>query len=170
MKALFQNKWSVIGIAIFCSILWGSAFPVLKVSYEELQMNVDDTIAKIVFAGYRFFLAGLILLIGLFITNRKALLLTKRQIPILLLFGVIQTALQYFFFYNGLANTTGMKGAILTASGTFFTVLIAHYFYVNDRMNWQKAVGLVAGFAGIIAANWGQEFQMSFHLTGEGYM
>src|SRR5690625_2183577 len=170
MQKYLTTKWIVISIAIFCSILWGSAFPVLKVSYEELQMGADDTIAKIVFAGYRFFLAGLILLIGLFITNRKALLLTKRQIPILLLFGVIQTALQYFFFYNGLANTTGMKGAILTASGTFFTVLIAHYFYVNDRMTWQKVIGLIAGFTGVVLANWGQGFQFSFQFTGEGYM
>lgn len=170
MKKYLTKKWFVISIAIFCSILWGSAFPVLKVSYEELQMAADDTMAKVVFAGMRFLLAGLILLIGLFFVNRKALFVTRKQIPVLILFGVVQTALQYFFFYNGLAHTTGMKGAILTSSGTFFTVVLAHYFYVNDRMNWQKTVGLIAGFAGIIVANWGQEFQLSFQLTGEGYM
>lgn len=170
MQKYLTKKWIVISIAIFCSILWGSAFPVLKVSYEELQMVADDTIAKVVLAGMRFLLAGLILLIGLLLFNRKALIVTRKQIPILVLFGIIQTALQYFFFYNGLANTTGMKGAILTSSGTFFTVVLAHYFYVNDRMNWQKAIGLIAGFAGIIVANWGQEFQMSFQFTGEGYM
>jgi len=170
MKKYLTKKWAVISIAVFCSILWGSAFPVLKVSYEELQMVADDTIAKVVFAGMRFLLAGLILLIGLFFVNRKALKVTRKQIPILILFGVVQTALQYFFFYNGLANTSGMKGAILTSSGTFFTVVLAHYFYVNDRMNWQKLIGLIAGFAGIVIANWGQEFQMSFQLTGEGYM
>lgn len=170
MQKYLTKKWIVISIAIFCSILWGSAFPVLKVSYEELQMVADDTIAKVVLAGMRFLLAGLILLIGLLFFNRKALIVTRKQIPILVLFGIIQTALQYFFFYNGLANTTGMKGAILTSSGTFFTVVLAHYFYVNDRMNWQKAIGLIAGFAGIIVANWGQEFQMSFQFTGEGYM
>ncbi len=170
MKKYLTKKWFVISIAIFCSILWGSAFPVLKVSYEEMQMAADDTIVKVVFAGMRFLLAGLILLIGLFFVNRRALIVTRKQIPILILFGIVQTALQYFFFYNGLANTTGMKGAILSSSGTFFTVVLAHYFYVNDRMNWQKTIGLIGGFAGIIVANWGQAFQMSFQLTGEGYM
>lgn len=170
MEKYLTKKWIVISIAVFCSILWGSAFPVLKVTYAELQMVADDTIAKVVLAGMRFLLAGLILLGGMFFINRKALLVTRRQIPILILFGVIQTALQYYFFYNGLANTTGMKGAILTSSGTFFTVILAHYFYVNDRMNWQKTIGLIAGFAGIVVANWGQSFQMSFQLTGEGYM
>ena len=170
MKKYLTNKWSVISIAIFCSILWGSAFPVLKVSYEELQMVPEDTIAKVVFAGMRFLLAGLILLVGLFFINKKALFVSRKQIPVLILFGITQTALQYFFFYNGLAKTTGMKGAILASSGTFFTVMLAHYFYVNDKMNWQKTIGLIAGFAGIVIANWGQGFQMSFQLTGEGYM
>lgn len=170
MKKLLTTKWVVITIAIFCAILWGSAFPVLKVSYEELQMSAEDTIAKIVFAGYRFLLAGIILIVGVFFTNRKALKVTKRQLLVLTLFGLIQTSLQYYFFYNGLANTTGLKGAILTASGTFFTVILAHYFYVNDRMNWQKVVGLIAGFAGVIVANWGQGFQLSFQMKGEGYM
>lgn len=170
MKEFLTKKWIVIGIAVFCSILWGSAFPVLKVGYTELQMDPNDTIAKIVFAGMRFMLAGLILLVGILLVNRKALLVTRRQIPVLILFGVVQTALQYFFFYNGLAKTSGMQGAILVSSGTFFTVLLAHFFYRNDRMNWQKTVGLIAGFGGIIVANWGQEFQLNFQLTGEGYM
>ncbi|MBT2217337.1 EamA family transporter [Virgibacillus dakarensis] len=170
LKHYLTQKWIVISIAIFCSILWGSAFPVLKISYEELQMAADDTIAKIVFAGMRFLLAGLMLLVGMLIAKPKALLVTKRQAMFLVIFGVVQTALQYFFFYNGLANTSGMKGALLSASGTFFTVLLAHFFYSNDRLNWPKAIGLVAGFCGIIVANWGQEFQLSFTLTGEGFM
>lgn len=170
MKSLFQNKWSVIGIAVFCSILWGSAFPVLKVSYEELQMAPDDTIAKIVFAGGRFLLAGLIVLVILLFMNAKSILVTRRQFMVLIILGVVQTALQYYFFYNGLAKVTGMQGSILNASGTFFAVLLAHYYYKNDRLNWQKTVGLIAGFGGIILSNWGQEFSLSFQFTGEGFM
>lgn len=58
----FKNRYWVIVIAVFCSVLWGSAFPVLKVSYAELGMAPDDPIAKIVFAGLRFLLAALLLL------------------------------------------------------------------------------------------------------------
>ncbi|WP_138417795.1 DMT family transporter [Aquibacillus sediminis] len=170
MKGIFQNKWSVIAIAVFCSILWGSAFPVLKVSYEELQMAPDDTIAKIVFAGGRFLLAGLIVLAFLLISNPKQIKITAKQLLVLVILGLVQTTLQYYFFYNGLAKVSGMQGAILSSSGTFFAVLLAHYYYKNDRMNWQKTVGLIAGFSGIIIANWGQAFQFSFTLTGEGYM
>lgn len=170
MKKLFQNKWSVIAIAIFCSILWGSAFPVLKVSYEVFQIAGDDIIAKVVFAGLRFLLAGLIVLGLLLFIRPKSIRVTRKQFFVLLLLGLVQTALQYFFFYNGLAKVSGMQGAILNSAGTFFTVLLAHYFYVNDRMNWKKAIGLIAGFTGIIVANWGQSFEFGFSFTGEGYM
>ncbi|GAA0420886.1 MAG: DMT family transporter [Bacillota bacterium] len=170
MDSMLKRKWVVVCIAIFCSILWGSAFPVLKVSYEELQMAKDDTIAKIVFAGMRFLLAGLILLVGLIFSNPKKLFVTKRQILFLVIFGILQTSLQYFFFYNGLAEVSGMQGAILLSSGTFFTVVLAHFFYTNDRINWKKTVGLMAGFAGIIVANWGEELKLTFQVTGEGYM
>lgn len=170
MKSVYQNKWAVIGIAIFCSVLWGSAFPVLKVSYVEMQMASDDTIAKTVFAGMRFLLAGMIILLGLIITNPGRLIVTRRQILILALLGLIQTAVQYYFFYNGLANVSGMQGAILSSAGTFFVILIAHFFYKNDRLSWKKVIGLTAGFTGIIVANWGQGLELSFQLTGEGYM
>ena len=127
VQGIFQNKWSVIAIAIFCSILWGSAFPVLKVSYIELQMAPDDVIAKIVFAGIRFLHAGLLVLGFLLITQPKRILVTRRQFFVLIILGIVQTALQYFFFYNGLAKVTGMQGAILSTAGTFFTVIIAHF-------------------------------------------
>lgn len=37
-------------------------------------------------------------------------------------------------------------------------------------MSWQKAIGLLAGFTGIIVANWGQALEVSFRFTGEGFM
>ncbi len=157
----------VIGLAIFCSLLWGSAFPVLKIGYVELQMAKDDTIAQIVFAGMRFFLAGVLILAFLFITNRKQLFVKRSSIVILVLFGVIQTALQYFFFYNGLAKVSGMQGSILTSSGTFLAVFLAHFFYQDDKLNWKKAIGILTGIAGIIVANWGKDLQFTFHWTGK---
>ncbi|NGP45162.1 DMT family transporter [Bacillaceae bacterium SIJ1] len=170
MRNIFKEKWGAILIAIFCSVLWGSAFPVLKISYEELDMAPDDVVAKIVFAGMRFLLAGVVILFCLFFYNKRKLFVTKKQFLFLVLFGAVQTGLQYFFFYNGLAKVSGMQGSILQSSGIFFVILLAHFFYQNDRITLNKIFGLIAGFAGIIFANWGQELQLSFHVTGEGYM
>ena len=167
---MFQNRWGVLGIAVVCTFLWGSAFPVLKLSNTELQIAAQDPIAQIVFAGMRFLLAGLILLAFLFITNRSQLKVKRTHLPLLILFGIIQTAVQYYFFYIGLSNVSGIQGAILSSSSIFLAVILAHFYYKNDHLNGKKAIGILAGFAGIIIANWGQEFQFDFQLAGEGFM
>ncbi|NCU17504.1 DMT family transporter [Pallidibacillus pasinlerensis] len=170
MNSIFQNKWTVIGFAVICTLLWGSAFPVLKLSNIELQIQSGDVIAQIVFAGMRFLLAGLFILFFMLFTNRKKLLFKKSQVWIVILFGMIQTSLQYFFFYNGLAKVSGMQGALLSSSGTFLAVIVAHFYYKNDHLNWKKAIGILTGFVGIVLANWGESFQFQFQITGEGFM
>lgn len=170
MKNIFQNKWAVIGFAAICALLWGSAFPVLKISNIELKIASGDPIAQIVFAGIRFLLAGLILLVFLFFTNRRRLIIKPSHIMIVILFGIIQTSLQYYFFYIGLSKVSGMQGALLSSSGTFLAVILAHFYYKNDHLNWKKSIGILTGFVGIILANWGQTFQFQFSLTGEGFM
>lgn len=164
------NKFWVIGIAVFCSILWGSAFPVLKLSYEELGMAGEDLTAKIVFAGMRFMMAALLLLLIVFLFDRKSLKVSWRQLPAIIGLGLLSTSLQYFFFYNGLAHTSGMKAAILNSSGVFFVVFLAHFIYTNDRLDWRKLFGLVTGFGGIVLANWGQDASLNFSFMGEGFM
>ncbi|MFK2826197.1 DMT family transporter [Bacillus sp. B190/17] len=164
------NKYWVIAIAVFCSILWGSAFPVLKFSYAELGMSGDDLTAKIVFAGMRFMMAALLLLFVMFMIDRKALKIHWRQLPAIVSLGLLSTSLQYFFFYNGLAHTSGMKAAILNSSGTFFIVFLAHFVYSDDRLDWRKVFGLTTGFGGIMLANWGQDASLSFSFFGEGFM
>jgi len=93
------------------------------------------------------------------------------QFKFLFILGFFQTALQYFFFYNGLANTTGVKGSILTTLGVFFIVLVSHFVYHNDKLNIKKIIGLVLGFAGVVIVNLNQgRFDFSFVFVGEGFI
>lgn len=38
----------------------------------------------------------------------------------------------------------------MNATGTFFSVLLAHFIYKNDRLSMNKIVGCVVGFAGVM--------------------
>ena len=164
------NKYWVIIIALFCAVLWGSAFPVLKVSYAELGIAPNDRYAIIVLAGIRFFIASLLIFALIVGGIRQSPKVKRKMLPQLFLLGLLQISLQYFFFYNGLAHTTGMKGAILSSAGIFFVVLFAHFVYVNDRLDWRKIIGLIAGFAGIVIINSGQNFTFDFSWQGEGFL
>ena len=157
-------------IAIFCSILWGSAFPVLKITYEEMLLSSGDYGARMMLAAIRFLLAGLLLLLVVRLGVRQTVRIKRKFWPALALLGILQISLQYFFFYNGLAKTSGMKAAILQSSSIFFIVLLAHFYYKNDRLSWSKIFGLTTGFIGIVLINWGETFTLEFSVTGEGFL
>src|SRR5699024_12807403 len=103
-----KRKWIVISIAIFCSILWGSAFPVLKIRYEEMQMAANDPIAKIVLAGMRSLLAGLMLLAGMLLFNKRSHVVTKRQVRFSGVLCIRHKAYLYFLCYQLLSYPSGI--------------------------------------------------------------
>lgn len=168
-QPLFARKNVVWLSAAFCCLLWGSAYPAIKSGYEIFQIAADDIPSKIVFAGYRFLFAGLLLLL-LAIAQRKPIgRLSSRQFGQLTLLGVTQTSLQYIFFYIGLAFTTGVKGSIMNATGTFFSVLLAHYIYQNDKLSYNKTLGCILGFTGVMVVNFNSGLlDFNFTLAGDG--
>lgn len=170
LRHYLTTKYWVIMIALFCAVLWGSAFPVLKVSYLELGIEPDDRSAIIVFAGIRFFLAGILIFLITVVGFRQSPKVEVKILPQLLLLGLLQISLQYFFFYNGLAHTLGMKAAVLSSASTFFVVVLAHFVYRDDRLQMRKVLGLIAGFMGIILINSGAAFNLDFSWQGEGFM
>ncbi|CNI65331.1 DMT family transporter [Yersinia bercovieri] len=166
---LFTNKKFVFLVASFCCLLWGSAYPAIKNGYVLFHIAPDDIPSKMVFAGYRFLLAGLVLLMVAMASGKAIGRLQKRQYRQIVILGLTQTTLQYIFFYIGLAYTTGVKGSIMNATGTFFSVLLAHYIYQNDRLTFNKVIGCALGFTGVMVVNFGSDL-MDFHfsLIGEG--
>jgi len=170
-KMTFTNKKIVAIIATFCSFLWGSAYPAVKNGYILFHIATADVSSKFVFAGYRFILAGIILLTVAKVSGRKILSITKDNAFKIFILGITQTMLQYIFFYIGLSNTTGVKGAIMNSMGTFFSVILAHYLYKNDKLNMKKIMGCIIGFLGVMIANFSMEiFNFSFNIMGEGFI
>lgn len=165
-----RQKIAWIGAA-FCCLLWGSAYPAIKNGYEIFAIATDDLPGKIVFAGYRFVIAGLLLLAFAVMQGKPVGRLSRGQFSQLAVLGVTQTALQYIFFYIGLAYTTGVKGSIMNATGTFFSVLLAHFIYQNDRLSVNKIVGCLLGFAGVMVVNFNSQLMdFSFSWMGDGFV
>ncbi|HZK10406.1 MAG TPA: DMT family transporter [Clostridia bacterium] len=167
---IFQNPYLVTALALFSCFLWGSAFPTIKVGYELFAISGSNTYGKILFAGYRFFLAAFLILTFCLLTGRE-IKIRKGQIKGLLLLGLLQTAINYTFFYIGVSNISGTKGSILSATGTLFSVLLAHFFYKEDKLTKKKIIGLIVGFSGVVLVNInGGDVGGGFSLTGEGFV
>lgn len=169
-SSVFTDRRVVFACATLCCLLWGSAFPAIKAGYALLDIAASDIASQMLFAGYRFTLAGLVLLIYAGWSGRP-LRLGPGQTRQVLLLGATQTALQYVFFYIGLAHATGVKSSIMNATSTFFSVLLAHLIYADDRLTTRKALGCLIGFAGVIVVNvvgGGAGLDLDFSLLGEG--
>lgn len=170
---IMSNKYYVFGLALLSVFLWGSAFPTVKVTYRELNILVTDTPSRLVLAGIRFLAAGIIVLIVAAFIDKKVKVPKMSTMGQFFMLGVISTTVQYFFFYNGLARTSPVKGSILATSGTFFTIIIAHFIYKNDKLNWSKVLGLLFGIIGIFVTNWKKVsggMTMDFNVLGEGFL
>jgi len=168
----YQSRTGVFLLATLCCLLWGSAYPAIKNGYVLFGIGKADTAAQLLFAGYRFALAGAILLAFAAVTGRRILALPGRQWGQVALLGLTQTGVQYVFFYIGLAHASGVKSSIMNATGVFFSVVIAHFLYADDRLSGRKALGCLAGFLGVVVVNLGGNghLDFDFSLLGEGFV
>ena len=144
--AVLTDRVWVFALATLCCLLWGSAYPAIKIGYGLLHIAPTDVASQMLFAGWRFALAGLILLAVTALLKKPVLRLTGRRWRQVGLLGLTQTTIQYVFFYVGLAHATGAKSAILNATGVFFSVALAHFIYADDRLTGRKALGCLIGF------------------------
>lgn len=169
-NSLFEKSHMIMALALLSCFFWGSAFPAIKVGYDLFEIGGGDTYGKILFAGYRFFLAGIMILGCCILTGRK-IKVKKQDVKGILLLGLLQTTISYTFFYIGVSNTSGTKGSILSATGTLFSVILAHFFYKEDNLTNKKIIGLIVGFIGVVLVNInGGSIGGGFSLTGEGFI
>nr|WP_237219144.1 DMT family transporter [Rhodoferax aquaticus] len=168
----FTRQRNVFALATLCCLLWGSAFPAVKLGYTLFAIAKNDLASQLLFAGYRFLFAGLILLGIAFVSGKPLVRIPPGSWRRLWLLGFTQTTLQYVFFYTGLAHASGVKSAILNAVGTFFSVLLAHWIFHNDRLTLRKTLGCSLGFVGVMVVNLGggglAGWGFDFTLLGEG--
>jgi len=178
VKAIFTKRLNIYIFAFICTFLWASAYPTIRLGYDEFHVDKTNLRACFLFAGIRFTISGVLILSGYFISKKKIVLPQKRMLPDILTLGLITVTLQYIVFYAGVGHTTGVKNSVINSCNTFFSVIMAHFLFKNDRITVRKAIGCFVGFAGVIIINLGFDFffgeaeklEFGFTFRGEGFM
>ena len=172
--SIFQRPVWVALLAFTAAFSWGWAFPLVKLGFAEYGITQDMTASKMLFAGLRFGLAGIIILLIAATTGRS--FSYKNTAPkgsfsnalFLLLFALMNTTLHYACFYIGLSYSQGARAAILNSMSVFTLVILACIFFKSDKMTYRKMLGCVVGFAGILTLNMGNQESGAFTLLGDG--
>lgn len=172
MNEKFMTKTIVVWIgALICSALWGSAFPGIKLGYEWTNIASDDTAAQILYAGLRFTLAGILAIILGSAFNKKFLYPRKSAWGKVLVLCMFQTVIQYYFFYIGLAHTSGVKAAIIEGMNVFVAIVVACLIFRQEKLTGRKVIGCMVGFAGVVLVNIsGGGLDASLSFNGEGFI
>ncbi|MBR1615381.1 MAG: DMT family transporter [Treponema sp.] len=172
-KSFLSSILFVALAASFCSFLWGSATPCIKIGYKLFSIAPTDTATVILFAGVRFFVAGILTAIVGSLMERKFLFpASKGAWGKVFVLSMFQTVIQYFFFYGGLTKASGVTSALTISTNVFASLLIAVFVFRQEKLSALKVVGCVVGFSGVALVNAfgssGSDYHVSF--LGEGFI
>ena len=167
-NSIFQRPLWVVIFALTAAIAWGWAYPLIKLGFQEFGITTPMTGSKMLFAGIRFMISGLIIL-GIAWNNQKNFQVKRMSNWwYILLFSLLNTTIHYACFYIGLSYSNGARAAILNSLGVFILVLLACLFFKTDKLNSRKIIGCVMGFSGILALNSGTGNSGQFTWLGDG--
>lgn len=125
-------------LVLFTALTWGMTFPVSKPLLEALH--------PFVFASARFTVVALLLMAFQWARGHH-LGLGRRDLPRLLVLGLLGFTLVQITWSVALSLTTASKGAILVATSPIFGAFFA--FLQGERPGWRAIAGILLSFAGV---------------------
>lgn len=167
MKKFFSNKYICVLTAVLCTLLWGTAYPLIKLAYAD--MNIVAVSDKLLFAGLRFLIAGVMVFVVCFFMRKNVFDIEKSRAPKILLYSLLLTVFHYTFNYIGVGNASATKTSVLSACSAFFGVLLGPIFFKDEKLNFNKILGCIIGAVGIIVVNL-SFFSGTFTFFGEGFV
>ena len=171
-NSLIWNRPLIVCLmAVFCNFLWGSAFPCIKAGYQLFQISGTDAAGRILFAGVRFAMAGVLVIFAGSLIKKKFLHPVRSSVRPVLVLMLFQTILQYVLFYSGLARASGVSSAIIESSNIFLTIFTAVFIFHYEKMTGRKLIGSIIGFLGVLLVQLpGNGGTFGFSMTGEGFI
>ena len=177
-KSIFQRPFWVSAFALTAAIVWGWAYPLIKLGFAEFEITQEMTGSKMLFAGIRFACSGLIILAIALCSGKNFGIRSQKSevttfslfctVLFVLAYSLVNTTLHYTFFYIGLSYSQGARAAILNSMSVFAVVIMACILFKSDKLTMRKIVGCVIRICSILPLNLGSADSGSFTLMGAG--
>lgn len=119
-------------------VLWGISFVATKAALRELS-----PLALIVIR----FALGVALLWGLMLARQGKVRLTRSELPVLLVMGLLGIFIHQMLQAHGLRLTSAVSTGWLIGLTPIWSALLAAAF-LRERFGWMKTAGLLVGFLG----------------------
>ena len=88
----------------------------------------------------------------------------------LILLGIGNTVIPFALITWGEKTVESGLASVLQATASLFTLIIAHFALHDERMNWQKVLGIILGFIGVTvlaSRSWNNDQVITGDLLGQ---
>lgn len=133
-----KQAWIAFGLL---GLIWGSSFLFIRVSVEQL------TPFQVVFIRTGIAAIGLTIMVY---ARGKRLPTHWAGIFPLLVLGVVNTVFPFVLITWGEQHIESGLAALLQSSAAFFTLIIAHFVFADERISLKKILGMILGFVGVV--------------------
>lgn len=143
------QKWIAF---LVVSIIWGSSFLLIRIGVDEMSPF------QVVFI--RTVIAAIGLNAVLYLRGDR-LPLTRGTLLNFLMMGIVSMTIPFGLIAWGEVSVDSGLASVLNSTAALFTLIIAHFAFVDERITPQKIIGVVVGFIGVIVL-------FSRSLSGDG--
>lgn len=140
-----KSKRYYLFFVIMASILWGSAYPIVR-------FLVSDGVDPYLIVSMRIMLTAVFVAVLLLCSRQKLHfpLYRKNFLPFLLM-SITGTVGFYFFMTYGLGFSTATKSSVVIGSNPILVVLFS-YIFLREPLGLRKAIGVVVAISGVFLA------------------
>ena len=134
---LFKTNWFLL---ILLSAIWGGAFTLNKIA-------LDLYIPEVIVAGRLIVGSAFLIVLIYFIYKRFSFNLS--QLNYYLFMSLVGIVIPFIAIINGQRNIDSAMAGILMATMPITTILLSHFFLVDEKINQQKLIGFLISFFGV---------------------
>lgn len=137
---MMTTKQAWLGFWIL-ALIWGSSYLFIRIGVEQLPP------LQLVFIRTGIAALGLNLVIA---AQGKRLPTDRRGLGALLFLGVVNTVFPFALITWGEQHIESGLASVLQGTTALFALVIAHFTFADERISWQKVIGLLIGFLGVV--------------------
>ena len=126
---------------LFVAALWGGSFVFISIALQDL--------GPVSIAAWRIFL-GAVILLGVSMVMGQRFSRNPREWLCISLVGLLHSAVPFYLINHGQLSISSAESALLMSGGTFFSLVLAHCFNPDEKMNLARVSGVLTGFLGVI--------------------
>jgi len=151
-----ERKASSVILIVVSALIWGSSFPVIKVTLGGAQ---DMFSFSFVISFVRLSIAALFGLAMLLAARRFNVNLFRH--PVVWILGFLN-AISFILQHAGLAFTTASKTSLLVNFNVVFVAALSFVFF-RERLGPRKIAGVLLGVGGVVVLETGLDFSFLQH-------